>query len=131
MAQLRGDVIITAAPAVVGAALHKMQVAWLPNAQHMHPWLITGHAANSLFDFIDVLKICGSRRSSEAEIIQLCLFHPSPGDCLPSSILLLGLEGWGAFLCDRRTVVIFQIQRVLRQHSGTAVKVCLPGPKLH
>lgn len=75
--------IITAAPAVVGAALHKMQVAWLPDA---HPWLITGCAANSLFDFIDVLKIYGGRRSSEAEIIQLCLFHPSPGDCLPSSI---------------------------------------------
>lgn len=123
--------IITAAPAVVGTALHKMQVAWLPDAQHMHPWLITGHAANSLFDFIDVLKIYGDKRSSEAEIIQLCLFHHSPGDCLPSSILLQDLEGWGAFLCDRRAVVTFQIHRVLRQHTGIADKVCLPGPKQH
>lgn len=31
--------IIIAAPAVVGAAFNKMQVAWLPDA---HPWLITG-----------------------------------------------------------------------------------------
>lgn len=75
--------IITAAPAVVGAAFNKMQVAWLPDA---HPWLITGRAANRLFDFIDVLKIYGGRSCSEAEMIQLCLFHPSPGDCLPSSI---------------------------------------------
>lgn len=48
--------------------------------QHTHPWLRTGRAANSLLDFIDGLKIYGGRRSSEAEIIQLCLFHPSPGD---------------------------------------------------
>lgn len=118
--------IITAAPAVVGAALHKMQVAWLPDA---HPWLITGRAANSLFDFIDVLKIYGGRRSSEAEFLQLCLFHPSPGDC--PSVLLRGLRGWGAFLCDRRAVVTSHIHRLLTQHTGIAVKMCLPGPKQH
>ena len=77
----------------MSSSLHKMQAAWLPNAQHTNTWLITRHAANSLFDFIDVLKIYEGRRSSEAEIIPRHLFHPSPGDCLPSSVLLLGLEG--------------------------------------
>lgn len=114
----------------MSSSLHKMQAAWMPNAQHTHPWLITRHAANSLFDFIDVLKIYGGRRSSEAEITWRCSFHPSPGDRLPSSVLLLGLEGWGVLLHDRRAVCHLPCPRDPdTTHTGIAITMCLPGTK--
>ena len=116
----------------MSSSLHKMQAARLPNAQHTHPRLITRHAANSLFDFIDVLKIYGGRRSSEAEIMRQRLFHPSPGDHLPSSVLLLGPEGWGALLHDRRAVATSQVHGVLTQHTlGLLSQCACLGPKQH
>lgn len=116
----------------MSGSLHKMQAAWLPNALHTHPWLITRHAANSLFDFIDVLKIYGGRRSSEAEIIWRRSFHPSPGDRLPSSILLLGPERWGALLHDWRAVATSQVHGILTQHTlGLLLQHAYLGPKRH
>lgn len=88
----------------MSSSLHKMQAAWLPNAQRARPRLITRHAVNSLFDFIDVLKIYGGRRSSQAEIRQQPSLQLSPGDCLSSSYLLQGPEGWAVLLRDRRAV---------------------------
>lgn len=43
----------------MSSSLHKIQAAQLPNAQHPHPGLLARPAANSLFDFIGVLKTQG------------------------------------------------------------------------
>lgn len=88
----------------MSSSLHKMQAAWLPNAQRARPRLITRHAVNSLFDFIDVLKIYGGRRSSEAEIRQQRSFQPRG-----LSVFILPAPGPGGM--------------------GIAIVMCLPGTK--